>query len=61
MKAKGHNLGEIIIVKKVVESFQHLQGVIIGTPALSGWPPTANDIRDSAQQLIPPQLFNFLA
>ena len=40
---------------------QHLQGVIIDTPALSGWPPTANDIRDSAQQLIPPQLFNFLA
>ena len=40
---------------------QHLHGVIIDTPALSGWPPTANDIRDSAQQLIPPQLFNFLA
>ena len=40
---------------------QHLQGVIIDKPALSGWPPTANDIRDSAQQLIPPQLFNFLA
>ena len=40
---------------------QHLKGVIIDTPALCGWPPTANDIRDSAQQLIPPQLFNFLA
>ena len=40
---------------------QHLHGVIIDTPALSGWHPTANDIRDSAQQLIPPQLFNFLA
>ena len=40
---------------------QHLQGFIIDTPALSGWPPTANDIRDSAQQLIPPQLFYFLA
>ena len=40
---------------------QHLHGVIIDTPALSGWPPTANDIRDSAPQLIPPQLFNFIA
>ena len=26
-----------------------------------GWAPTANDIRDSAQQLIPPQLINVLA
>ena len=40
---------------------QHLKGVIIDTPALSGWPPTANDIGDSAQKLIPPQLFNFLS
>ena len=40
---------------------QHLQGVIIDIPALSGWSPTENDIRDSAQQLIPPQLFNFLS
>ena len=40
---------------------QHLHGVIIDTPALSGWSHIANDIRDSAQQLIPPQLFNFLA
>ena len=62
MKAKGHNLDQIIIVKKVVESCtsQHHQGVIIDTPALRGWAPTANDIWDSAQQLIPPQLFNFL-
>ena len=37
---------------------QHLQGVIIATPVL-GWPPTANDIRDCVQQLIPPQLLNF--
>ena len=62
--AKSHNLDQIIIiiVNKVVESCisQH-QGVIIDTPALSGWPPTANYIMDSAQQLIPPQLFNFLA
>ena len=40
---------------------QLLKGVIIDTPALSCWPPTANDIRDSAHQLIPPRLFNFLA
>ena len=40
---------------------QHLQGVSIDTPALSGGSPTANDIKDSAQQLITPQLYNFLA
>ena len=42
-------------------AYQHLKGVIIDTPALSGWSPTAHEIRDSAQQLIPPQLFSFLA
>ena len=40
---------------------QHFHGVIIDTPALSDWPLTAHDIRDSAQQLIPPQLFNCLS
>ena len=40
---------------------QHGQGVLIGTPGLSGWPPTANAIRDSAQELIPPQWFNCFA
>ena len=40
---------------------QHLQGVIIDTAALSGWSATANYIKDSAQQLITPQLYNFLA
>ena len=63
VKSKGHNLDQIIIiiVKRVVESCisQH-QGVIIDTPALSGWPPTANYIMDNTQ-LIPPQLLNFLA
>ena len=65
VKAKGHNMDQIIIVKKVVESctlqVNILRESIIDTPALSGWPPTANDIRDSAQQLMPPQLLNFLA
>ena len=40
---------------------QHLQEVILDTPALSGWLPTENDIRDSAQQLVQPHLFKFLA
>ena len=35
----------------LVIASQHLYGVIIDTPALSGWPPTANDIKDSAQQM----------
>ena len=44
-------------------SSQMLKGVISSVPGLNSfWPPTANDIREnSAEKLIPPNLFNFLA
>ena len=38
----------------------HLQGVIIGTPGLNGLPPITTDSMDSAHQLIPHELLNFL-
>ena len=40
---------------------QQLQGLVSDTPTLSVWPPTADDIKESAKKIIPPRLFNFLA